>query len=171
MYFVRGAAALVWAAAFAAVSGSLGAAAVALLVGYPLIDVVASAVDLRLARPHRVVSLPAVNAACSLLAAVAIGFAGADDVAAVFRVFGGWALVSGTIQVIVAVRRRPALGRQLTMLVSGGLSMVAGVGLAVLAAADHPKLADLIGYAALGGVFFIADAALLAHRGRPNPAR
>ena len=171
LYVARGIVALVWAAAFATVSGSLSAAAVTLLVGYPLIDVVASAVDLRLNRAHRVRSAQAVNLAGSLVAAVAIGIAATDDVAAVLRVFGAWAIVSGALQVVVAAKRRRALGRQSAMLVSGSLSIVAGVVLTAAAAADQPKLANLAGYAAVGGILFITGATLLVRRGSAGSRR
>jgi uncharacterized membrane protein HdeD (DUF308 family) len=166
VYLVRGIVALAWVVAFAAVSGSLSAGAAVLLVIYPLIDVVASAFDARLARPYKILSLQTVNAACSLLAAIAIGLAAADDTAAVLHVFGVWAFVSGAIQLVVALKRRATFGTQWTMLISGGLSMVAGVGLNVLATADTPKLTNLTGYGALGAAFFIAGAVVLIRRSR-----
>jgi uncharacterized membrane protein HdeD (DUF308 family) len=165
IYLVRGIVALVWAGGFAAASGSLSAGAVALLIAYPLIDVAASAIDVRVARAS-VASLQSVNAGISLVAAIGIAVAGADDTAAVLHVFGAWALVSGAIQVVVAVRRRAAVGTQWAMLLSGSISMVAGLTLNLRATADHPTLGNLIGYAALGGAFFIADAIMLARRAR-----
>jgi uncharacterized membrane protein HdeD (DUF308 family) len=165
MYLARGGVALIWAAGFAAASGSLNAPAVTLIIAYPLIDVVASGFDVRIARAG-LGSLQTVNAAISLVAAIAVGIAGIDDTAAVLHVFGAWALVSGAIQVLVAVKRRPAFGTQWAMLVSGGLSMIAGLTLNLRAAADHPQLGNLIAYAALGGVFFIADAVVLGRRSK-----
>ena len=166
LYVVRGAVALAWVVAFAAVSGPLGAGTVVLLILYPLIDVVATGIDVRLARPTGNLSLQTVNAACSLLAAVAIGIAAADDVSAVLHAFGVWAIVAGGIQVVVASKRRAALGTQWAMLISGGLSVVAGLALNLMATAEDPKLTGLIGYGALGAVFFITGAAVLVRRSR-----
>ncbi len=166
IYLVRGVVALVWAVAFATVSGSLGAAAIALLVAYPLIDVVASGIDVRATRRTGLGSLQALNAVISLVATAGIAVAAADDIAAVLHVFGAWALIAGAIQVVVAVKRRAVAGRQWAMLVSGSLSMVAGVALNLRATADHPTLGNLIGYATLGSVFFITDAIVLTRRAR-----
>lgn len=150
---VRAVAALLWAAAFAIAVGDgvpstgsdVPAVAVALLVLYPLIDVIASLVDARRA-----------NAAISLLASVALAVAtvGADAGAALV-VFGAWAAVSGAIQLAVAVAHRRAGGRELPMIVSGGLSTLAGLSFVAASSADDAHLANLAGYAAFGAVLYL----------------
>ena len=106
IHLVRGLVAIAWAACFATVSGSLGAASVALLVGYPLIDVVASLLDARADPGTPARTLQISNTALSALTALALGLAALGGVGAVLFVFGVWAIVSGIAQFGVAVRRR-----------------------------------------------------------------
>jgi uncharacterized membrane protein HdeD (DUF308 family) len=95
IYLVRGLVALAWAAGFAAVSHSLTAVTVALLIAYPLIDVVASLLDAREEPGTPARTLQIVNTALSALAAVALGLAATSGVGAVLFTFGAWAIVSG----------------------------------------------------------------------------
>ena len=165
VYAVRGAVALLWAAGFAAVSGSLTAASIAFLVAYPVIDVVASVIDARAGRGTSTGTTQLVNAGLSALAVVGLAVASADDIAAVLHVFGVWASVSGLVQLTLGLRRR-ALGGQWAMILSGSISTLAGVAFTVMATADKPTLGGLTGYAVLGGLFFIASAV----RSRPTPS-
>jgi uncharacterized membrane protein HdeD (DUF308 family) len=165
-YLVRGLIALVWAAGFAAVSHSLGAAAVALLIGYPIIDVVASVVDARAHRGTPTHTVQMANAGISTLTTIALIFATTSGVAAVLHVFGVWATVTGIVQLVVAVRRRPQLGAQWPVLLSGALSTLAGVFLNVSATAVEPSLAGLAPYAAFGGLLFVVSAVVITLRAR-----
>jgi uncharacterized membrane protein HdeD (DUF308 family) len=157
IYVVRAGVALAWAVALLVAGGDLGGATTALLIAYPAIDVVASLADARATR------LPVqwVNAGLSAAALVAIAVATGHDAAAVLRVFGAWALVSGAIQLAVALQRRRRVPGQWPMMLSGGISVLAGVGFASMASADDPKLTNLAGYATLGAIFY-----LIAARGR-----
>jgi uncharacterized membrane protein HdeD (DUF308 family) len=164
---VRGLVALVWAGLLAVALSSHsqlapGAAvptfAAVLLVAYPLIDVVASARDARSGTGVEA-RVQAGNAALSAAAAVAALLAvTAGDAKATLEVFGVWALVSGVVQLALALRRRYALGGQRLMVVSGALSSVAGVSFVAMAGQSPLRLTTLAGYAALGGVLFIASA-------------
>jgi hypothetical protein len=163
----RGVLAVAWAAAFAATHRMLGPAAVTLLVAYPLIDAVSSAIDLRAlgAGPERRITL--FNALLSTLAALGLGLAGASGTMAVLQVFGAWAVVSGAAQATVGLRRRgPELGAQWPMLIAGGLSFLVGVYYNVQAFGAHPTLDPIVTYATAGGLFFLAQGALLALRTR-----
>ncbi|BEP11963.1 membrane protein [Acidothermaceae bacterium B102] len=157
VYAVRGALALLWAVGFAVVSGSLDAASIAFLVGYPVIDVTASLIDARAGRGTSTGNVQLVNAGLSLLAVIALALASADSTAAALHVFGAWATVSGLLQLTVALRRR-TLGGQWAMILSGSISTLAGAAFNVMAAADKPTLGGLTGYAVLGGLFFIVSA-------------
>jgi uncharacterized membrane protein HdeD (DUF308 family) len=165
-YLIRGLIALVWAAGFAASSHSLGAAAVALLIGYPIIDVVASVVDARGHRGTPIYPVQVMNAAISTLATIALIPATISGAAAVLHVFGVWATVSGIVQLVVVVRRRAQLGAQWLMLLSGALSTLAGIFLNVSATAVEPSLAVLAPYAALGGLLFIGSAVVITLQAR-----
>jgi uncharacterized membrane protein HdeD (DUF308 family) len=99
--------------------------------------------------------------------AVALGIAGAGGAGAVLYVFGVWAAVSGTAQVIVGLRRRgPELGWQWPTLLSGGLSFLVGITCNIQAVGGHPSLDVLAGYATGGRVWFVLQALLLGRKPR-----
>ncbi|GAA1295053.1 hypothetical protein Psi02_61480 [Planotetraspora silvatica] len=167
IYLVRGLVAIAWAVGFTAVHDSLSTVSVALLVAYPLIDVVASLLDAREDPGSSARTLQVFNTALSALAAVALGVTAVSGAAAVLIAFGVWAVVSGAAQFTVAVRRRgPELGRQWPMLIAGALSVIAGATYFVQAAGEHPSLDPLVTYTAAGGTFFVLQAAALAWRRR-----
>jgi len=101
----------------------------------------------------------------SSLAAVGLALAATSGIPAVLRVFGAWAVISGVVQLIVAVRRR-RLGGQAAMILSGGLSAVVGASFVVMAAKDNPMLAGVAGYAVGGAVFFLISAVRLGRAAR-----
>jgi uncharacterized membrane protein HdeD (DUF308 family) len=164
---VRAGVALIWAAAFVIAVGDeiprtgsdVTFAASALLVLYPLIDVIASLAEARRA-PQKSMGVLRANAAISLVAAVALGAtAFGADAGAVLVAFGVWAVVSGAIQFGVAIDRRRASGRELPMILSGGLSAAIGVSFIAASQANDAHLANLGGYAAFGAVLYLLWAA------------
>jgi hypothetical protein len=151
--------ALIWAAAVVVAIGDrvpttdveIPVAAAALLAAYPLIDVVASLAGAH-RRPHA--TLLRANAAISALAAVGIGAtAFGADAAATLTAFGAWAVVSGAIQFVSALRGT----RQVPMLISGGLSTLAGISFLSAAGMHDAHLAILGGYMALGAVLYLVS--------------
>ena len=171
LYLVRGLLALAWSAGFARLADPLTTVAGALLVAYPVIDLVASLIDSvhRRGAPGR--GLLQFNAASSALAAITLAAASAVGPAAVLHVFGLWAVVSGAAQVVVALRRRgPRTAGQWPMLLAGGLSVLAGVSYVLAAMGDDPRLGVLAVYAAGGGTFFVIQAGLEARRLRRTSA-
>jgi hypothetical protein len=170
LYLVRGILAVAWAAAFAQpykdddIHAKLGAAVIVLLIAYPLLDAVSSAIDHR-AVPDRVT---ASNAILSTATAIGVGIAAATNgTRASLAVFGAWAAVSGAAQFAVGLRRRgPEFGKQVPTLISGGLSFVVGIFYAAQAAGHKPSLSVLAVYATGGGIFFIVQAGLLAWKAR-----
>jgi uncharacterized membrane protein HdeD (DUF308 family) len=167
VFLIRGVIAIAWAVAFAAVADSVttavSVAAGVLLVVYPLIDVVASLIDARTQRGSARQILLA-GAATSAVAAVALGVAATGSVADVLTVFGVWAGVSGAAQLIVALRRRAALGSQWPLLLAGGVSVIGGFAFVIAAAVGDPMLSMLAIYAATGGIEFVIQAWLIARR-------
>ncbi|WP_338692882.1 DUF308 domain-containing protein [Streptomyces sp. Q6] len=172
LYVSRGILAVVWALVFAGAHEDVDAPAIALLVAYPLIDVVSSLLDHRATPRGSERRVTAFNGVLSALAAVAIGIAGVGGEAPVLHVFGAWAVVSGLAQIVVGLRRRgPEFGGQWPTLISGGLSFLVGITYNIQAAGDHPSLDVLSVYAIGGGVWFILQALLLGRRSRRLRAR
>jgi uncharacterized membrane protein HdeD (DUF308 family) len=163
LFLIRGLVAITWAVVFATTSDSLTTGVGILLVLYPVIDAVASAVDAR-GQKGSARQLLELNAVVSAAAAVALGIAATGDKGDVLLVFGAWALLTGAAQVIVAIRRRMLLGRQWPLLLAGGGSTLFGISFIAMAGGDDPDLAMLAFYAAGGGLEFVIQAWLLARR-------
>ena len=165
LFLVRGLAAIVWAVVFATQSDSLTTGVGVLLVLYPVIDAVASVIDARGQRGSAR-QLLEVNAAVSVVAAIALGIAASGDKGDVLAVFGVWALVTGVAQLVVAFRRRMELGRQWPLLLAGAGSTIFGVAFLLMSGGDDPNLRMIAFFAAGGGVEFVIQAWLLARRTR-----
>ncbi|WP_046500127.1 hypothetical protein [Streptomyces odonnellii] len=161
LYVARFVFAVVWAALLLVSGSDLTTGARLLLFLYPAFDVVAAVVDARSARAAGSVKGLYANMAVSALAAVGVAVAGASGTADVLRVWGAWAIVSGLVQLLVGVARRP-LGGQWAMIVSGGISVLAGASFIRGASQDNPSLTTLAGYATLGGIFFLVSAIRLS---------
>ncbi|MFD5091328.1 hypothetical protein ACFWMR_12050 [Amycolatopsis thailandensis] len=161
LYFVRFGFALVWAGLLFTSASKLGPISVALLVLYPLFDVVAALVDLRTSRDPKSALGLYVNIAISGLAGIGLAIAVTSGIPAVLRVWGAWAVVSGLVQLVVGVGRRK-LGGQGAMIASGAISTVAGTSFVLQAAQPDASLVNLAGYAALGGLFFLVSAIRLS---------
>ena len=157
LYFVRFAFALVWAGLVFATASSLGPAGIALLVLYPLFDVVAAVIDARSSKAPRPVLALYVNVAISLLAAAGLAVVASSGIPGVLRVWGSWAIAAGVVQLVVGVARR-RWGGQWPMILSGAISVVAGASFVLQATMDGASLKGLAGYATLGGVFFLVSA-------------
>lgn len=156
LYFLRFGFAAAWAATFAGVGSSLDAASITLLILYPAVDVVAAAFDARTSRDPGLY----VTIAISTAAAIGVAVAAADDMAAVLRVWGVWAIAAGLAQLFVALKRR-ALGGQWALIISGGISVLAG-GSFLGQASGATSLKLCAGYAAFGGLFFLISAVRLS---------
>lgn len=176
LYLIRAVVALVWAGLLVAALSSSGsltpqesipAFAIALLIIYPLIDVIATLLDVRSGRRDVPKSATAqlINAAISTAATVGMAIAASHGADAVLRVFGTWALLTGIIQLILAIIRRRNTTGQLPMIISGTISTVAGAAFIGMAGQNKLKLLNLAGYAAAGAVFFLISAWRLGSQG------
>jgi uncharacterized membrane protein HdeD (DUF308 family) len=163
LFLIRGLVAIAWAVVFALTSDSLTTGVGILLVLYPLVDAVASAVDAR-GQQGSARQLLELNAAVSVVAALALGIAATGDKGDVLVVFGVWALLTGVAQLVVAIRRRMILGRQWPLLLAGAGSTFFGIAFLVMSGAADPKLEMIAVYAAGGGIEFVIQAWLLARR-------
>jgi uncharacterized membrane protein HdeD (DUF308 family) len=81
-------------------------------------------------------------------------------------VFGIWALLSGAIQLVVAIRRRRTVGAQWPMVISGGLSVLAGASFAAMSASATSSLSSVAGYSAFGALWFLVSVIALSIRSR-----
>lgn len=147
--------ALVWAAVLLATGPALGLVTAAVLVLYPVGDLVlvgADAVRSGTASRGARIGL-GFNLAVSAIAAVLLAVAAADSVPSVLRARGAWAVVAGVGQLVVALARRRTRRGQWPLIVSGGLSCLVGLAFVAMAAGPAPQLAPLAGYAAAGAVF------------------
>jgi len=182
LYLSRAVLAVLWAGLFAGSLSSVGTLSAAsdlpgstvlLLVGYPVIDIVASLVDARVqhaAQRSGAARIQWVNAAISAVAAVAVAFAAIDGPAAVLRVFGAWALLSGLIQFVLGIiRLRQGTGGQWPMILSGAFSCVIGLMFAATAARTDLSLGGLNGYPVGGAIFYVLSA-LRLHRAAARSA-
>lgn len=172
LHLVRAAFSLVWVALVLATSSSLVATetpsvvAGVLLVTYPLWDAAATLLERRTAGAGTTGRVSLVTIGLGLAAAVAMTVAVLDTVGPALLVFGVWALLSGALQLVVAVRRRRTLGAQWPMIVSGGLSVLAGASFAVSSGSDTSGLSGLAGYSAFGAFWFLVSAVALTLRSR-----
>ena len=106
------------------------------------------------------------NMAVGVATAAAMIVAVFSTVGTALLVFGIWALVSGAIQLVVAIRRRRTVGAQWPMAISGGLSVLAGASFAAMSASATSSLSSVAGYSAFGAFWFLVSVIALSIRGR-----
>ena len=157
LYFLRFGFAVVWAILLMPVAKTINPGAVALVIIYPLFDVAAAIIDYRSSGSSRPKAPLYINMALSLLTAIGLAVAVGSGIPDVLRVWGGWAITAGIVQLIVAILRW-RLGGQLALILSGGISVLAGTGFLVMAGGPNAALTGVGGYAILGGIFFLISA-------------
>lgn len=157
LYFVRFGFAIVWAILLMVIAKTLNPGAVALIISYPLFDAAAAIVDYRSSGSSRPKGPLYISMALSLLTAIGLAAVAGSGIPDVLRVWGGWAITAGLVQLSVAILRW-RLGGQLAMILSGGISALAGTAFLVMAGGPNPALTGVGGYAILGGIFFLISA-------------
>ncbi|MCC0808185.1 DUF308 domain-containing protein [Methylobacterium sp. W2] len=157
-YFARAGVSAAWVAAAVTVGPTMPPVAAALLVAYPAWDAVANLVDAQRSGGWRANTSQIVNAAISVVTAVAVAVSLGMSLHAVLAVFGIWAILAGLLQLATGIRRWKT-GAQWAMVLSGAQSALAGVffltkanGVAV------PGIMDLAPYAAFGAFYFLLSA-------------
>ena len=172
LYLIRVVFSLIWVVFVFATSASLEskdkptAIAAVLLSIYPLWDVVATFLERRMAGTGSTNRVTTANMALGLAATIGMVIAVFSTIGKTLLVFGIWALLSGAIQLFVAIRRRSTVGAQWPMIISGGLSVLAGASFAAMSASSSSKLSTLAGYSAFGAFWFLVSAVTLGLRGR-----
>ncbi|MEV0935635.1 DUF308 domain-containing protein [Streptomyces phaeochromogenes] len=174
LHLIRVAFSLVWVALVATTSASLVSPdeptviAAVLLVVYPLWDAVATLVERRMttAAAGSTDRVGTLNMALGLAATAGMIVAVFSTIGTTLLVFGVWALLSGAIQLTVAIRRRRTVGAQWPMLISGGLSVLAGANFAAMSTSATSSLSAIAGYSAFGAFWFLVSAITLSIRSR-----
>jgi uncharacterized membrane protein HdeD (DUF308 family) len=168
LYLIRVVFSLIWVALVFTTSASLKSAdtptvvAAVLLVIYPLWDVVATLLERRMAGTGSTSRVSAINMALGLAAAIGMIIAVLSTIGTALLVFGIWALLSGAIQLAVAIRRRRTVGAQWPMIISGGLSVLAGAAFAAMSRSATSGLSAVAGYSAFGAFWFLVSAIALS---------
>ncbi len=136
-----------------------------LLLIYPAWDAVANYVDAQRNGGLRHNLSHLINIIVSALTTIAVLVALGQGMTAMVVVFGVWAILSGVLQLMTALRRW-ASGGQWAMVLSGAQSALAG-GFFVFSAGTmpNPGIALIAGYAGFGAVYFLVTAAWLSVRG------
>ncbi|MEV6332073.1 DUF308 domain-containing protein [Streptomyces sp. NPDC051909] len=111
-----------------------------LLVIYPLWDAIVTLLERRIAGTAPMDRVGATNVALGLATTAGMIAAAFATIGTALLVFGIWALLSGAIQLIVAIRRRRTVGAQWPMAISGGLSVLAGASFAAMSASATGSL-------------------------------
>ncbi|WP_413810366.1 DUF308 domain-containing protein [Streptomyces sp. OE57] len=172
LYLIRVAFSLVWAALVFTTSASLVSTdrptviAAVLLIIYPLWDVIATLLERRMAGTGSRNRVSTINMALGLATTTGMIIAVFSTITTALLVFGVWALLSGAIQLAVAIRRRRTVGAQWPMVISGGQSVLAGATVAATSASATSSLSTVAGYAAFGAFWFLVSVIALSIRGR-----
>ncbi|MCF1593880.1 DUF308 domain-containing protein [Streptomyces muensis] len=172
LHLIRVAFSLIWVALVVTTSASLvstdrpTATAAVLLVSYPLWDAVATLLERRMAGTGSADRVGTTNVALGLATAAGMIIAVFSTIGTTLLVFGIWALLSGAIQLVVAIRRRRTVGAQWPMVISGGQSVLAGAGIAATSASATSGLSTVAGYSAFGAFWFLVSVTALSIRGR-----
>ncbi|MEV5010293.1 DUF308 domain-containing protein [Streptomyces sp. NPDC056159] len=172
LYLIRVAFSLIWVALVVTTSASLVSTdrptviAAVLLVIYPLWDVIATLLERRMAGTGSTDRVGTTNVALGLATAAGMIIAVFSTIGTALLVFGIWALLSGAIQLVVAIRRRRTGGAQWPMVISGGLSVLAGASFAAMSASATSSLSTVAGYSAFGAFWFLVSVIALSIRSR-----
>jgi uncharacterized membrane protein HdeD (DUF308 family) len=166
-YAARAAFSIIWSVAAFTIGMHSAAVATALLIVYPAWDAAANYVDATRSGGLGRNRTQTVNLAVSVLTTIAVLVALANGMAWVLGVFGGWAVLSGLLQLATAVRRWKTSGAQWAMILSGGQSAVAGTFFVIQACGGETSAVTTVaGYAAMGALYFLISAIWLTVRRR-----
>ena len=145
-----------------------------LLIVYPLWDVVCSIVELKYSWDANLVSnnkSHILNIGVGISVAIVMALTGLRDSQNMVVSFGGWAIISGLLQLTAGIARRKAFKGQWAMILSGAQSAVAGTAfiLGGLSGNIHPT--RLAGYALFGALYFMIATVLLIRKKALNPSQ
>lgn len=161
-YYLRFAVSALWVALAFTIAESLPVLAAVMLVAYPAWDALANYLDASRSGGLAKNTSQVLNFVVSILTAVAVAAALPHGMHEVLQIFGGWAVLSGLLQLITGVRRWKSYGAQWAMILSGAQSGLAGAHMLSKAGGAAPvSIADIAPYAAFGAFYFLISAASL----------
>ncbi|MCW1430123.1 DUF308 domain-containing protein [Novosphingobium sp. JCM 18896] len=158
-YAVRALFSFAWVALAFTLGRSLPGFGSVLLAIYPTWDSLANFYDAKRSGGLRANPTQTGNMATSAAVALAVGLFAPTDPHAAIGVIGGWATLSGLLQLATAVRRWRGASAQWPMILSGAQSTLAGGAFVKLAgnATAHPGAVDVAPYAAFGAFYFLVS--------------
>ncbi len=162
-YFVRAGFSFIWVAAALTGGRQSFALAAVLSIIYPAWDAAANFFDAARNGGLSNNRSQSVNVAVSVLMTIAVSVAVTQSMNWVLGLFGVWAILSGLLQLVTAVRRWNISGGQWTMILSGGQSSLAGAFFIFQAQMPaEPSIANIAGYAGFGAFYFLVSAVWLS---------
>jgi uncharacterized membrane protein HdeD (DUF308 family) len=167
LYFVRAAFALVWALGLLYLV-TMPALVIPLLVLYPAFDAGSSLYDAYVHRASKNTLAQTTNFVISFLTVIAVLVVSLMGVPAILRVFGVWAILTGAIELVTAIRRWKELRGQAVLVFGGAVSIIGGSSFIVLAGQPTSGLSSLAGYALMGSWQFLFSALRLIKQARQN---
>jgi uncharacterized membrane protein HdeD (DUF308 family) len=176
LYFFRVGFSIAWVALVSTLASSAtpgdtpGVLAGILLVCYPVSDAVATVFDLRANRRAASRWLQQINLMAGVAGAGGILIALLASLSAAITVFGIWAVASGIIMAVLALRRRRVLGGQWLMIISGAGSVFAGITFIGWTGTLATGLAVLAQYSAGGALWYLLAGFWLLRSARPSSA-
>lgn len=176
LYFLRAGFSIAWVALVSALASPAapgdtpGVLAGILLVCYPVSDAVATVFDLR--ANHRAQSrwLQQINLMAGIAGAAGILITLLASLAAAITVFGIWAVATGIIMAVLALRRRRVVGGQWLMIISGAGSVFAGITFIGWTGTPGAGPAVLAQYSAGGALWYLLAGLWLLRSARPSAA-
>ncbi|RAZ90143.1 DUF308 domain-containing protein [Mesorhizobium hawassense] len=161
-YYLRFAVSAVWVVAALTVAKTVSPLAAVMLVAYPVWDALANYLDARRSGGLGRNKSQLLNFAVSIVTAVAVAVALGHSMNAVLSVYGVWAVVSGALQLLTALRRWKTNGAQWAMILSGAQSALAGLFFVKMAGGPEViGIANVAPYAAFGAFYFLVSAVWL----------
>lgn len=165
-YFIRALFSIIWVAAAFALGQHSAMVGAVLLVIYPAWDAVANVIDAQRSGGIRHNRIHMTNTLVSVVTTIAVCIALSQSLNWVIGVFGVWAILSGLLQLGVAVSRWKKYGAQWTMILSGAQSALAGAFFIFQAQmAVPPSIVNIAGYSAVGAFYFLVSAVWLTVSG------
>jgi uncharacterized membrane protein HdeD (DUF308 family) len=158
LYYLRSAFSVIWAVLISIFAKNNASIAIGLLILYPAWDVVGTLIDIKVSNNVENSKTQYFNAIISAITTIAVAIALQNGVPEALIVFGAWAILTGLIQLIMAVRRKKKVAGQWPMIISGGQSMIGGSSFIILAHLPTMGIASLAGYAAFGAFYYLLSA-------------
>jgi hypothetical protein len=169
LYIIRAIFSILWVILVALFAKSSPDIARVLLIIYPAWDFLATFADIRANRISGSATAPQfANIAISAITTVAVALALQKGVPEALIVFGIWAILTGLIQLTLAIRRRSILGGQWPMIISGGQSVLGGTSFIILANDPTMGITSLAGYAGFGAFYYLLSVISLSKKIRQS---